>query len=160
MNNSVSKFLLSMLLAMGALDTPLNSEEKDRLKNAAQQLSLLSSHPTAWEKIELNLIEIISNNLSFNMVFQEIKSKLDKIDDIPENLIVSQDELAEVIPVPKNEEIPRPIPDVKPSDLKSNEITNMSIQILSSPEPSETVKKISKLEEIKDFISQNNSDNK
>ncbi|NEP91282.1 MAG: hypothetical protein F6K18_33240 [Okeania sp. SIO2C2] len=94
-----------------------------------------------------------------NAVFQDIKSKLEKIDNIPENLIPSQDELATVIPI-KIEPLQRPIIKLDASYLKSNEITNMSIQILSSPQPSKTAKKISKLEHLLNFIRQNMSDNK
>ncbi|NEO52897.1 MAG: hypothetical protein F6K54_07280 [Okeania sp. SIO3B5] len=157
MNDSMNKFLLSMLLAIRELDTSLNAEEKNSLYIVAEQLSL---RPTAWETdIQSNLMEIIYSNPPLNAVFQEIKSKLEKIDNIPKNLIPSQDELATVIPT-KIEPLKRPIIKLNPSDLKSNEITNMSIQIISSPEPSKTAKKISKLEQLLNFIFPNRSENK
>ena len=157
MNDSMNKFLLSMLLALGELNTPLNSQEKDRLYIFAGQLK---ADITAWEiSIKPNLIELINNNPSLNSVFQEIQSKLEKIDNIPENLIPSQDELATVIPT-KIEPPQRPIIKPDSSDLKSNEITNMTIQVISSPEPSKTAKKISKLEQLLNFIRQNRSENK
>ncbi|NEP08582.1 MAG: hypothetical protein F6K25_21310 [Okeania sp. SIO2G4] len=160
MNDSKNKFLLSMLLAireLDELDTPLNSQEKNNLYIFAGQLK---ADITAWGiSIKPNLIELINNNPSLNAVFQDIKSKLEKIDNIPENLIPSQDELATVIPI-KIEPLQRPIIKLDASYLKSNEITNMSIQILSSPQPSKTAKKISKLEQLLNFIRQNRSDNK
>ncbi|MDY7008445.1 MAG: hypothetical protein SWX82_32130 [Cyanobacteriota bacterium] len=156
----MNKFLLSMLLAireLDELDSPLNSKEKDNLYIFAEQLK---ADLTAWEiSIQPDLIKLINSNSSLNAVFQEIKSKLEKIDNIPENLIPSQDELATVIPT-KIEPPQRPIIKLDASDLKSNEITNMSIQILSSPEPSKTAKKISKLEELLNFIFPNRSENK
>ncbi len=156
MNNSMNKFLLSMLLAIRELDSPLNSEEKDSLYVAAEQLSLRA---TAWETdIESNFMEIINSNPSLNTVFQELKSQLEKIPEIPENLIPSPEELATVIP-PEIEPDKRPIIKPDASALKSNEIPNMSIQILSSPEPLETVKKISKFEQLLNFIRQNRSEN-
>lgn len=158
MNNSIDKFLLSMLLAIGELETPLNAEEKENFQIAAEQLEL---DPTAWStNIEPNLIEIINSNLSLNRLFQDIKSKIDKIDNIPQDLIPKAEDLATVTPT-KNQPLERPIPNISQGDLESNnEITNTSIQILSSSEPSETVKKISKLEKLKNWLSQNNSDNK
>ena len=158
MNDSANKFLLSMLLAIKELEAPLNSEEKERLKNAAQQLSFVSNYPTSWEThIEPNLLEIINNNSSLNKLFQDIKSKLDKIDHIPQDLIPTAEDLATVIPT-KNQPQERSLVKTSPADLKSNEITNMSIEIISSPEPSETVKKIGKLEKLWNFITPDNSE--
>jgi len=154
MNDSANKFLLSMLLAIRELDTPLNSEEKDRLKNAARQLSFVSNHPTTWSiHIEPNLMEIINSNSSLNTLFQDIKSKLDQIDNIPQDLIPTTEDLATVTPT-KNQPKDRAIPDISPADLKSNEITNTTIQVLSSAKPSETVKEVGKLEKLWNFISQ------
>ena len=52
---------------------------------ARQQLSL---DPTPWEtEIKPSLMEIINNNPSLNTVFQNINSKLEKIDEILMNLI-------------------------------------------------------------------------
>ncbi len=151
MNNSANKFLLSMLLAIKELDTPLNSEEKENLYIAGQQLSL---DPTAWEEdIKPSLMEIINNNPSLNTVFQNINSKLENIDEIPQSLIPNTEEMKTVIPTEENQPLERPIPDVDMSDFESNEITNAAIQIISSPEPSETVKKISKFDKLLNLIS-------
>merc|ERR1712178_488351 len=105
------------------------------------------------------LKEIISNNSSLNKVFQKTLSNLQQIGDIPQDFIPNTEELVTVTPR-KNLVQERPIPNLSPGDLKSNEITNMSIQVLTSPEPSETVQKISKFEQLRNFISQNNSDKK
>lgn len=157
MNNSRNKFLLSMLLALGELNTPLNSKEKNDLYIFAGQLK---ADLTAWEtSIEDNLIKLINSNPSLKIVFQEIKSKLEKIDNIPENLIPSAKDLEDVFSK-EIKPVERPIIKLDASDLKSNEITNMSIQIISSPEPSKTAKKISKLEQLLNFIFPNRSENK
>ncbi len=152
MNNSANQFLLSMLLAIKELDSPLNDDEKDTLYFAGQQLSL---DPTAWEEdIKPSLMEIINNNPSLNTVFENINSKLDKIDEMPQDLILNTEDLKTVTPTEENQPLERPIPDVDMSDLESNEITNAAIQILSSPEPSETVQKISKFDKLLNLISQ------
>ncbi len=151
MNNSANKFLLSMLLAIKELDTPLNSEEKENLYIAGQQLSL---DPTAWEEdIKPSLMEIINNNPSLNTVFQNINSKLEEMDQMPQDLILNTEDVKTVIATEENQPLERPIPDIDMSDLESNEITNAAIQIISSPEPSETVKKISKFDKLLNLIS-------
>ena len=153
MNNSANQFLLSMLLAIKELDSPLNDDEKDTLYFAGQQLSL---DPTAWEEdIKPSLMEIINNNPSLNTVFENINSKLGKKKDSDiQNLIPNNEEMTKIIPTDENQPLERPIPDVDMSDLESNEITNAAIQILSSPEPSETVQKISKFDKLLNLISQ------
>lgn len=157
MNNFMDKFLLSMLLAIRELENPLNPEEKENLHIAAEQLDL---DPTTWlTDIEPNLIEIINSNSSLNTLFPDIKSNLEKFDDIPQDFIPTAEDLATVTPT-KHQLRERPIPNDSPGDSKNNEITNIAIQILLSPEPSETVKKIPKLEKLWNFINQNNSDNK
>ena len=153
----MDKFLLSLVYAIKELETPLTSEEKDQLKNVSEQLV---EDPTAWEMYTQPMLkEIISNNSSLNKVFQKTLSNLQQIGDIPQDFIPNTEELVTVTPR-KNLVQERPIPNLSPGDLKSNEITNMSIQVLTSPEPSETVQKISKFEQLRNFISQNNSDNK
>jgi len=153
----MDKFLLSLVYAIKELETPLTSEEKDQLKNVSEQLV---EDPTAWEMYTQPMLkEIISNNSSLNKVFQKTLSNLQQIGDIPQDFIPNTEELVTVTPR-KNLVQERPIPNLSPGDLKSNEITNMSIQVLTSPEPSETVQKISKFEQLRNFISQNNSDKK
>ena len=149
MNNSMDKFLLSLMYAIKELETPLTSEETKKLKNIGQQLA---HDPTAWEiYTEPMLKEIISNNSSLNKVFEKTLSNLEKIGDIPQDFIPNTEELVTVTPR-KNLVQERPIPNLSPGDLKSNEITNMCIRIISSPEPSVTVKKISKFEALQNFM--------
>ena len=149
MNDSMEKSLLAMLLAIRKLDNPLNSEEKNDLYVIGQQLSLT---PTAWNTdIEANLMEIIYKNSSLNIIFQEIKSQIEKNPEIPQNLIPSTEELAKVIPT-KVQSSERPIPKFDDSNKDIPGITNISIQVFSSPEPSETVKKNSKFEKLLNFI--------
>ncbi len=152
MNDSANKLLLSMLLAIKELDSPLKDEEKENLYIAGQQLSL---DPSAWkEDIEPTLMEIINKNQSLNTAFQNINSKLEKIDEIPQDLIPNTEEMAAVTPTEENQPLERPIPDIDSDDLASNEITNAAIQIILSPEPSETVKKISKFDKLMNLINQ------
>ena len=173
MNYAREKFLLSFCYGLAQLNTLLSRDEKEVLKNVADQLGDQLENEkneknekndleksTAWEEYtELNLTEIINNNSSLKTIFYDIKSKVDNIDNIPQDLIPNYEELATVIPT-INRPQERSIPNISRADFKSNEITNISIQILSSSEPLETVKNIPKLQKLWNFISQNNSENK
>ena len=157
MNNSMDKFLLSLMYAIKELETPLTSEETKQLKNIGQQLA---NDPTVWEiYTEPMLKEIISNNSSLNKVFQNIQSNLENLGDIPQDFIQNTEDLVTVTPGKKTSE-KRPLPIFSQEDSKSNEVVNISIQVLTSPEPSKKAKEISKLEKLWNFISQNNSDKK
>lgn len=157
MNNSMDKFLLSFMYAIKELETPLTSEETKQLKNIGQQLA---NDPTVWEiYTEPMLKEIISNNSSLNKVFQNIQSNLENLGDIPQDFIQNTEDLVTVTPGKKTSE-KRPLPIFSQEDSKSNEVVNISIQVLTSPEPSKKAKEISKLEKLWNFISQNNSDRK
>lgn len=157
MNDSMEKFLLAMLLTIKKLENPLNSTEKDTLYLVAQQLFL---RPNTWDtNIKSNLIKITNNNSSLNTIFQEIKSQIEKIPEIPQNLIPSPEELATIIPT-KLQSSQRPILKSDDSNKDIPGITNISIQVFSSPEPSETVKKMSKFQELLNLILQKDSENR
>ena len=157
MNNSMDKFLLSFMYVIKELETPLTSEETKQLKNIGQQLA---NDPTVWEiYTEPMLKEIISNNSSLNKVFQNIQPSLENLGDIPQDFIQNTEDLVTVTPGKKTSE-KRPLPIFSQEDSKSNEVVNISIQVLTSPEPSKKAKEISKLEKLWNFISQNNSDRK
>jgi len=153
----MEKFLLAMLLTIKKLENPLNSTEKDTLYLVAQQLFL---RPNTWDtNIKSNLIKITNNNSSLNTIFQEIKSQIEKIPEIPQNLIPSPEELATIIPT-KLQSSQRPILKSDDSNKDIPGITNISIQVFSSPELSETVKKMSKFQELLNLILQKDSENR
>ncbi|MGD1705162.1 hypothetical protein ACP6PM_36065 [Dapis sp. BLCC M229] len=145
------KFLLSLVYAIQELDTPLNSEETEQLQDVSEQLA---DDPTAWEIYTKPMVEeIISNNSSLNKVFPDVQSKLEKIDEIPQDFFPTAEDLATATPA-NNQPQERPLPRISSADLKNNEITNMCIQVISSTEPSETAKKVSKLDKLLNLISQ------
>ena len=129
-----------------------------------------------WEKLQIQkrdqkgkgiryflfpfVIQYEVQNVRLNTIFQDFKSQLEKLDNISEDFIPTQDELATVISS-TNAVGQRPIIRPDPSDLNSDrEIINITIQVFSSPEPSEVVKKISKFERLLNFIRQSLSKNK
>ena len=86
-------------------------------------------------------------------------NQIEKIPEIPQNLIPSPEELATIIPT-KLQSSQRPILKSDDSNKDIPGITNISIQVFSSPEPSETVKKMSKFQKLLNLILQKDSENR
>ncbi|WP_448266407.1 hypothetical protein [Nostoc sp. DSM 114159] len=151
---NLNNTLLALLLALKDSEIPLSDTEQSDLSQAAEQLS---ANPKAWEVlIEPRLLVMIQANEPLNQRFQAAKSQLDNLGDtIPLNLLPSEAELEQAVPKQKPQPITRAIPQVSSSDLRSNEITNMAIKVLATPNPSETAKKLSSFEQFQQFLNQN-----
>lgn len=146
--------LLALLLALKDSETPLSDREQSDLYQVAEQLS---ANPKAWEiLIEPRLLVMIQANEPLNQRFKAVKYQLDNLGDtMPLNLLPSKAELEQAVPKQKPQPTTRAIPQVSPSDLRSNEITNMAIKVLAAPNPSETAKKLSSFEQLQQFLNQN-----
>ncbi|MEH1951909.1 MAG: hypothetical protein V7K77_33900 [Nostoc sp.] len=154
---NLNNTLLALLLALKDSETPLSDTEQSDLSHAAEQLSANPNNPKAWEiLIEPRLLVMIQANEPLNQRFQAAKSQLDNLGDtIPLNLLPSEAELEQALPKQKPQPITRAIPQVSSSDLRSNEITNMAIRVMATPNPSETAKKLSSFEQFQQFLNQN-----
>jgi hypothetical protein len=150
---NINNILLALLLALKDSERPLTNTEKSDLSQAAEQIA---ANPKAWEElIEPRLLAIIQANEALNQSFQVIKSQLENLGDaIPLNLLPTENELEQVAPSLTTQLTPRAPLQVSASDLKSSEITNMAIKVLSTPDPSETTKKLSRFEEFQQFLNQ------
>lgn len=147
----VNKTLLALLLALKDLETPLSKEEQEAFRDVADQLQLDSQ---GWEDYKLDLLAVIEANFTLNQLYQTALSQLDALsDNIPCNLLPSDTELEKTLPTAQAP-VTRgfaPISD----DLESNEINNMVINVLASPNPTETTKKLSRFEQLQQFLQQN-----
>jgi hypothetical protein len=147
----INKTLLALLLALKNLEIPLSNEEQAAFQDAAYQLQLDSQD---WEDYKLDLLAVIQANPTLNQLYQNALSQLDAFSgNIPGDLLPTQAELKQVIPTAQAPATRgfAPISD----DLDSNEINNMVINILASPNPSETTKKLSRFEQLQQFLQQN-----
>ncbi|MBD2214091.1 hypothetical protein H6G27_30125 [Nostoc linckia FACHB-104] len=151
---NLNNTLIALLLALKDSETPLSETEQSDLSQVAEQLS---ANPKAWEiLIEPRLLAMIQANEPLNQRFQAAKSQLDNLGDtVPLNLLPSEAELEQVAPKQKPQVVTRGIPQVSSSDLRSNEITNMAIRVMTTPNPSETAKKLSRFEQFQQFLNQN-----
>ncbi|MEH1855702.1 MAG: hypothetical protein V7L11_29485 [Nostoc sp.] len=151
---NLNNTLLALLLALKDSETSLSDREQADLFQAAEQLS---ANPKAWEiLIEPRLLGMLQANEPLNQRFQAAKSQLDNLGDtIPINLLPSEAELEQAAPKQKPQPTTRAIPQVSSSDLRSNEITNMAIRVMATPNPSEIAKKLSSFEQFQQFLNQN-----
>ncbi|MBD2254641.1 hypothetical protein [Nostoc parmelioides] len=151
---NLNNTLLALLLALKDSETPLSDTEQSNLSHIAEQLSV---NPKAWEiLIKPRLLAMLETNEPLNQRFQAAKSQLDNLGDtMPLNLLPSEAEVEQVVPQQKLQPTTRAIPQVSSSDLRSNEITNMAIRVMATPNPSETAKKLSRFEQFQQFLNQN-----
>ena len=150
MSVSVNKTLLALSLALKDLEAPLGEQEQKAFKDAAHQLQL---EPDNWENHEPDLLKVIQANSNLNQLYQASKSQLDALsDNIPSNLLPTQAELEQALPTTQ-EGVTRGFAPVN-NDYESHEINNMVISILNTPNPPETVKKLSRLEKLQQFLQQ------
>ena len=149
----VNNSLLALLLALTDLQAPLSENEKFALFEVGEQLS---ADLNAWQPLtEPFLSGIIQANATLNQLYQAALSQLEAVDgNIPDNLLPSESELEQALPV-SNQMVTRgfaPVSDAE--DFESNEITNIAINILATKNPAESVKKINFFEQIKQFLQQ------
>ena len=151
MNTVVNNTLLALMLALNELETPLSSDEESALSDIAAQLSL---DPDAWESdIEPNLNEIIAANPHLQQLYQAAKFQLDAVNgDIPQDFLPTQLELEKVVPAMAQVATRGFDPEADESEFHSSEINNMVIGILANPKPTETTKKLSRFEKLKQFL--------
>jgi hypothetical protein len=147
----VNKTLLALSLALKDLEATLSENEQEAFRNTAERLAI---DPDNWEDYEPDLLAVIQANPSLNQLYQTARSQLDVLSDkIPSNLLPTQAELEKAIPTVQTPETRgfAPLSD----DYESSEINNMVINILATSNPPETAKKLTRLEQLKQFLQQN-----
>jgi hypothetical protein len=144
-----TKTLLALFLALKELEA-LSEPERASLRNTADKLHF---EPDNWKDHESDLLTTIQANSQFNLLYQTYKSQLDAVQgEIPSHLLPTQAEVEAVIPTNQSpvERGKLPVND----GYKSNEIHNVAINVLSTAKPVETAKKLSSIEQLKQFLQQ------
>lgn len=144
----VNKTLLALSLALKDLQSPLCERETKAFRDAAERLHL---EPHNWEDYESDLLKVIQANPNLNQLYQATKSQLDALSsEIPSDLLPSQAELEQALPIPPEAATRGFVPVT--NDDESNEINNMVISILATPNPPEVVKKLSFFKQLQRFL--------
>lgn len=148
MTAPIDTTLLALLLALSNLDESLSPTEQAALNKAGKQLD---ANPKAWNIIEKGLMKVVEANDSLNQQYQAAIALLEAVDGkIPSGLLPTEAELEQLLTVgnklEKRAGKPKPV-----QDSQSNEILNMSTEVLKTLNPVEASKKLP-LEKLKDFF--------
>lgn len=150
MTAPVNKTLLALSLALKDLQAPLSGDEQAAFRNAAEQLKF---EPDSWQDYEQDLLKVIQANSTLNQLYQAASSQLDALSsEIPSNLLPTQAELEQALPN-TTKVVTRGFAPVN-DDYETNEINNIVINILTTSNPPETVKKLSRFEQLQQFLQQ------
>jgi hypothetical protein len=155
MAESAKTTLLALLLALKQLETPLTADEQADLDNVGKQLAL---DPDDWEYIQEGLIAIIEKNPSLDQLYQTAKAELEAIDgNIPPELLpTEQEQETELLADEKREPVTFGYSEGEP-DRDTDEILNVSINVLTKENSAKTAKKLSFLQRIQAFLQKPNS---
>ncbi|MEB3827582.1 hypothetical protein [Phormidium sp. CCY1219] len=161
MTTSLNNSLLSLLLALNRLEVPLTEDESTALVDIGEQLMY---SPDTWEDIiEPDLMAILEGNPDLRSLYQEFLTDIqERNGNFPPNLLPTQAELGREIPNSIHEPTDfshfidlatEDNPELEP-DVNSQEILNAAIQVLSTPNPVQTSKKISGIQRVWQFLQQ------
>lgn len=155
MAESSKTTLLALLLALKQLETPLSADEQAVLENVGKQLKL---DPDDWEYIKEDLMAVIEKNPSLDRHYQAAKVQLVAIDcKIPRELLPTQQEQeAEWLTDKKREPVTFGYFEGEP-ERESDEILNVSINVLTKKDSDQTAKKLSFLKRIQKFLQSSSS---
>lgn len=139
---------MAFLLAFQDLKTSLNELEKQQLKEVAKQLN---TQPKAWENYTKSLLlEIITTNPSLNRLYQDYKTRLENVEEIPQDLLPTEAETNKLIV--RDSVMTKGYKPKSEASGYENQLNNVVIVVGSSEIPEETVKKVTFLEKVKEFL--------
>lgn len=148
MNIKVDNTMMAFLLAFQDLKTSLNELEKQQLKEVAKQLN---TQPKAWENYTKSLLlEIITTNPSLNRLYQDYKTRLENVEEIPQDLLPTEAETNKLIV--RDSVMTKGYKPKSEASGYENQLNNVVIVVGSSEIPEETVKKVTFLEKVKEFL--------
>ncbi|MBD2304726.1 hypothetical protein H6G17_04245 [Chroococcidiopsis sp. FACHB-1243] len=149
MQNKTDSTVIAFLLAFQDLKTSLSAQEKQKLKEVAKQLN---TQPKAWENYTKKLLlEMIAANSELDRSFQYYKTRLENIKQLPSNLLPNEAETNKLNALGRTAMTKGFKPKTEASGYES-QINNVVIVVGSSEAPEETVKNISFLEKVKEFL--------
>lgn len=147
---------MAFLLAFQGLNASLSEQDKQNLKEVAKQLY---TQPQAWKShIEKRLLEIINDNCELNQFYQFYKTQLDKIEEIPNNLLPTEADINTLIGFDEASILKGFKPKSKPGDY-AVQINNIAVIVCGSDQPERTVEQVTFLNKWKQFLSNSNPSN-
>jgi hypothetical protein len=151
MDVTISHTILAYLLALRDLSDHLSDREKENLKKVAKDLDL---NPKAWQShLEPDLIQIIQGNSQLDRSYQFYKEKLAQSGEIPLDLLPKATEIEWL----RTDSSPLAVRGMIPNSSASGyeqQLNNVVIVINLADKPEETVKKLTFLNQVKQFLDQ------
>ena len=139
---------MAFLLAFQDLKSSLNELEKQQLKEVAKQLN---TQPKAWKNYTKKLLlEIIAANSDLNRLYQDYKTRLENLEEIPQGLLPTEAETNRLIV--RDSVMTKGYKPKSEASGYENQLNNVVIVVGSSETPEETVKKATFLEKVKEFL--------
>jgi len=135
--------IIAFLLAFQDLKTALSEQEKQNLKEVAKQLD---TQPQAW-KIHSKklLLEIIDLNPELNQSYQFYQSQLDKVEEIPNDLLPTEAEISRLSALDKASITKGFKPKAEAIGYES-QLNNVVVVVGGSEHPEKTIKQVTFLD--------------
>ncbi|OWY62505.1 hypothetical protein B7486_58050, partial [cyanobacterium TDX16] len=119
-----------------------------QLKEVAKQLN---TQPKAWENYTKKLLlKIIAANPSLNRLYQDYKTRLENVAEIPRDLLPTEAETNQLIV--RNPMMNKGYKPKSEAQGYESQLNNVVIVVGSSETPEETVKKVAFLQKVKEFL--------
>lgn len=149
MAESPKTTLLALLIALEKLEIPLSPEEKQALGNTARQLDI---DPDDWDSIKEGLTAAIEANPTLCQHYQTALIQLQAVNgDIPAEQMPTENELEAELARENREPTTFGYFEGEP-DRESDEILNVTINVLTRKEPEKVAKKLSFLKRIQNWL--------
>jgi hypothetical protein len=141
--------LLALLIALEQLQTPLTPHEKEALENTASQLYL---DPYDWDFIKEGLIATIQANPTLYQNYQTALTQLQSASaNIPSEQMPTQKELETELTSDNKEPTTFGYFEGEP-DRESDEILNVTINVLTRQDPEQAAKRLSFLKRLQNWL--------
>ena len=139
MEATISHTILAYLLALRDFAATLSDQEKDSFKKVAKDLNI---QPKAWKShIEPSLIQTIQGNPQLHQSYQSYKEKLDRLGNIPFDLLPKAGEINQLFPNQSSFVIKGFIPDSSASGYEQ-QLNNVVIVVNHAAEFLGTSRKV------------------
>ena len=141
--------LLALLIALEQLPTPLASDEKEALETTASQLYL---DPDDWDFIKEGLIASIESNPALYQNYQTALTQLQSVSgNIPSEQMPTQKELETELISDNNQPTTFGYFEGE-ADRESDEILNVTINVLTRKDPDKAAKKLTFLKRLQNWL--------
>lgn len=138
----------SFLLALYDFNDSLTDNEQNTFKKVGKELRTQSK---AWENhIQPVLLTTVQNNPQLNSLYQFYREQLATVD-INSELLPKTEEIKQLIPNNSDFQL-KGFRDNQPAKGYKQVLNNVVIVVCESDKPEESVKKISSLDKIKQFV--------